>query len=640
MLESIIELGGAVLEKQDRLDSFIQEVPAEKKGKKMHVCKFIFDTRNKKFDIDVNEEIDQNTAKKYLFIGSADAPGLPQWYITAKSNNYILSELFPNLKEKGLFADIVDDVLKNFYWQANENLGNKKYNYILDIEKLGISPNKTMEELKNEALGDAKPGKKLLDLVVKEFEKWVAEKTGCKKDEIGLYTVLVNGELLTDNKDYRNKVLESKKPAAKGQMGTSNLQCNICGSFQNISQEINRMQIKYFTTNQEIFKGSLKSYEKSLNLCSECIEKLQSGEVFVQQNLATNIAGFEVLVIPNLIYGQRLDYDSMENLTKEVIKTVNMSKSIDALKEFREQIDCLKEFDDIVYLLDFVFVRRANAATKILRLIKDVKPSFFEFLEAAVAEIREIVNKHFKEAYNYRGGLNSVYYMTPIRMKSGDYSSFRDLLALYDALFLARQVDEKRIIANLVKGCGVVFYGQDGYNIKHSRDNLHYFILDGMFFLKFLEKMGCMKGGEKVDYSSLGLNDELCSFMEEMGYDEMQAAMFLLGYLVGEVGNAQYRRSQDSGGEGTYKPVLNKINFNGIDKGKIMKLRSEILNKLRQEKILQYNEKIYAACAQLMDRHIGNWKLNKDENLFYLLSGYAYATTAPMKKKGEENSDK
>lgn len=640
MLESIIELGSAVLEKKDRLSALLQEVPAEKKGKKQHVCKIIFDTRNRKLTFDVNEEIDQDTARKYLFIGSADGPSSPQWYITSKGSSYILSELFPNLKEKGLFGNMVDKIIEGFYWKADEDLGNKKYTYLLDVEKLGISL-QSMNELKENALKEIKPGKKLLDLVVKEFEKWLAENFKCKTEEIGLYTVIVDDYLLTDDEDYRQKVLESKSAGTSQKNNSStSLQCNICGSFKNISPDIDKMQIKYLTTNQEIFKGSLESYEKSLNLCSSCIEKMQAGEVFLRQNLTTKIAGFDVLVIPNLIYGPGLDYDGMHNLTKELIKTVNMSKNIDALADFRKQIDHLKEFDDIIYLLDFAFIRRSNAATKILRLIKDVKPSFFEFLGKAVFETGKIAEEYFGKSYKYRGGLNSVYYMTPIRLKSGDYSSFRDILALYDALFLGRQIDKKHVVSNLADGCGIIFYEQEGYNINIKKENLHYFVLDGMIFIKFLEKMGCMKGGEKVDYSNLGLNDELCSFMEEMGYDQMQAAMFLLGYLVGEVGNAQYRRNQESGGEGTYKPILNKINFNGIDKSKLIKLRSEIFNKLRQEKILQYNEKIYAACVQFMDQNINNWKLNKDENLFYLLSGYAYATTLPMKKKGEENSDK
>ncbi|NLO90100.1 MAG: TIGR02556 family CRISPR-associated protein [Clostridia bacterium] len=648
MLESIIEIGGAVLEKvseeKDKLSAHIQEVPYEKNGKKQHVCKFIFDTKNLIFDVDVSEEIDQDTAKKYLFIDSVGGPNSPQWYITSKGSSYILSELFPNLKERGLFKDIVEIIIDNFYWRSPVDLGGKKYAYMLNIEKLGVST-KTMNDLLSETVKTNEPGKKMRDLVKKEIKDWILKKYGVNENEIGLYTVVVDGFLLTDDENYRNEVLKSKSAATtdtkkkKSKKSHIGLECNVCGSKENISQELDKMKIKYFTTNQIIFKGNLETYAKSLNLCSSCIEKLQAGEVFVQNNLATNIAGFNVYVIPNLIYGQKLDAEKMGNLCKNLINTVNMARNIDEIKKFREQIERLQYFDDIVYLLDFAFVRITQASTKILRLIKDVKPSFFEFFEKATAEIKTKVDYHFQGRYKYYGGLNSIYYMTPVKFKEGKNASYRDLLALYDAIFLGQEVDKRYIISNLVNGIGIVFYEQEGYNIRTAKKNLHYFILDAMFYLEFLEKMGCMKGGDKVDYSDLGLADELKNFMEDMKYDETQAAMFLLGYLVGEVGNAQYRRSKENNSEGTYKPVLNKINFNGIDKSKIMRLRSEIFNKLRQEKILQYNEKIYAACTKLMDRNIKNWKLNKDENLFYLLSGYAYATTAPMKKKGEEDDN-
>lgn len=48
-----------------------------------------------------------------------------------------------------------------------------------------------------------------------------------------------------------------------------------------------------------------------------------------------------------------------------------------------------------------------------------------------------------------------------------------------------------------------------------------------------------------------------------MGYNEQETAMFLLGYLIGEIGNVQYRKTE----EGT-KPILNKLNFNGLDRQK------------------------------------------------------------------------
>ena len=105
--------------------------------------------------------------------------------------------------------------------------------------------------------------------------------------------------------------------------------------------------------------------------------------------------------------------------------------------------------------------------------------------------------------------------------------------------------------------------------------------------------------------------------------------MFLLGYLIGEIGNKQYKRV---GGEGN-KPILNKINFNGIDRSKIKRLVNDVFNALNQEKIRAFNEVIFFEMKRLLDSNINNWNLNKDESLFYLLSGYSYATTLPMLKE-------
>lgn len=643
MLESIIALGDMVLGERDKLISLIKKVPYEKKGKPQHVCKFIFNTEKGEFKVDVNEEIDASSAYKYLHIGRIGSSRSPQWQVTSTTSNYILSEFFPNIYELGILKEKADYIVENFYYEfPREEVGDKKYQYMLDISKLGIT-DKDMEDIWEEVKNESKPGKKLLDKIQKELNNWLKNTYGITSKEIGLYTVIIDDIPVSDYPEYREKVIEAKFPQVIQENKTNyDLECNICGSRENISSDLNKMQIKYFTTNQEIFKGNLEDYRKSLNLCRDCIEKMQAGENFLKQNMKTQIGGFDVLVIPDLIYGEGLNAGRMEELSKNIVGTINGAKSLKELGEFKKLIDQMKDFDDIYYLLDFVFIREANASTKILRLIKDVHPSFFEKMSRAVGDLQKKAEDYFKGIYRYNGGLEQVYYSIPIRFsdKKSENATFRDILALYDALFTGRQVDKKHIIENLNTCFAVVFYERKGFNVSGAKkENLHYKILDGVFFVKFLEYMGCMKGGERVDYSRLDLKEEVKNFMQDMGYNEMQGAMFLLGYLVGEVGNAQAKRLKESGGEGNYKPVLNKINFNGIDTSKLMKLRSEIFNKMRQEKILHYNERVFAVLSQLMDKNLPNWKLSKDENLFYLLSGYAYATTAPIKKTKEEGNN-
>lgn len=137
-----------------------------------------------------------------------------------------------------------------------------------------------------------------------------------------------------------------------------------------------------------------------------------------------------------------------------------------------------------------------------------------------------------------------------------------------------------------------------------------------------------------MDTSDLKVKDDIKDYILEMEYDEQQSAMFLLGYLIGEIGNAQYKRMGED-----RKPILNKLNFGGIDKNKIIRLTNDIFNKLVQEKIRKYNEVTFSECKRLLDLNKDSWKLNKQENLFYILSGYGYDTTRAMLNKGGKENE-
>lgn len=96
--------------------------------------------------------------------------------------------------------------------------------------------------------------------------------------------------------------------------------------------------------------------------------------------------------------------------------------------------------------------------------------------------------------------------------------------------------------------------------------------------------------------------------------------MFLLGVLIGKVGQVQYSVKKD-----VKKAVLNKINFDGMMVERVKILANKILEDLRNYDILIYNEVIYGEMKNQLDRNLE--KLNNPiNNVFYILSGYAYST--------------
>jgi CRISPR-associated protein Csh1 len=148
-------------------------------------------------------------------------------------------------------------------------------------------------------------------------------------------------------------------------------------------------------------------------------------------------------------------------------------------------------------------------------------------------------------------------------------------------------------------------------------------LLQANLLLRLLREENLLEGGMSLDGQLvLHLEGPMKDYLAEMRYTGPQAALFLLGYLIGEVGKGQLR----AGHEG--KPVLEKINYQGLSWPKVMQLSNEIVERLRQYDRLRYNERLYAEMKRLLDAHRGDWPLTPQENTFYVLSGYAYGIRA------------
>lgn len=143
-----------------------------------------------------------------------------------------------------------------------------------------------------------------------------------------------------------------------------------------------------------------------------------------------------------------------------------------------------------------------------------------------------------------------------------------------------------------------------------------------------------------MNIEGLNLDTRIESFLTEMNYEEEHCALFLLGYLIGEIGNAQ--RNADLLSE----PILNKLNYQGMTIIKIDRLINEIAEKLKQYKatvkeknkrvhLLYLNNNSYAICNKLWIKNRKNWKLTNQENVLYILSGYSFNTMLRINYKNK-----
>ncbi|OFI05281.1 CRISPR-associated protein [Clostridium acetireducens DSM 10703] len=648
MQEAIIQIGHKILEKEGFLENLVQKLEPTRKNKQLHVLKFNFSTTNLSLSIDVNEEMDEKTASKYLYVGSAAGAASDQWYVSATNNLYHITETMPNLLKLDLGEELnnkIKFIVENYFVDLSKEFKSNKNRYILNFEILGIkeNPKNIFEEIFNEEndKGTKNVYKAIKDTLKKKFlslfETYIKDEKNLSFNDIGLYTIFIDGKPICDYEQYKEVVLRDKQ-SVKSLKG--NGICSLCSIEKDLTSDI-KTDIKFYTTNQLIFASGLEksNYKHNMLLCQDCLNKLLIGEKYIKNNLNTYLTGFTVYLIPHFIFGENLNKEEMDLVCEKIKKSFNTVKNYKDIEELRYEIenslDFKNAYENSYFLINFIFYKNVQKATKIQKFIKDVNPSIFESIGQALLKSNKSYVNIFEGDYKRRITLGTAYYLTAIRLKSGEAMEYRNLLTLYERILTKGSIKRESIISNILKVCKIQFFEEASFNV--STGNMKDSIIYGNMYIRFLEELGCLRREvSMLNVEKLLLEDKMKDYIKEMNYGEQETSLFLLGYLVGEVGNSQRKGSLEG-----KKPILNKLNFGGMDKSKIIRLTGEVFNKLRQEKILKFNEKNFGQCKELLDKNINNWTLSKQENLFYILSGYGYATNKFVlnKKDGGEEDE-
>ena len=128
------------------------------------------------------------------------------------------------------------------------------------------------------------------------------------------------------------------------------------------------------------------------------------------------------------------------------------------------------------------------------------------------------------------------------------------------------------------------------------------------------------------------------SAVEGLQLDAQQQALFLLGVLLGRVAHRQYVDS-----EGRSKPVLDKLNYGGMSLPRVLTFATELFDKLRQYRLLtEYspaeNELLYSLATIGLTAERAGWRLTDQENVYFILAGYAYETGRII-QQGQQRPD-
>lgn len=638
MQEAIYELGEIFLKGTSGFTPYIKRLKTkDKNGKTLNVMKIKFDTNNKKISFDTLEQMNQKTAEKYLFFGRYGGPNTVQFYSSSNNMSNHLHQTFTGLLEQLEYSCLkvtIKKILQDFYFDTK--LKNNRYRYILKIEKLDPTLGRTEDIIKNIKKDNDK---------IKEIEKKVKEflknNYNLSLNDFGLYTVYIDGKGVHEYDEYRElvkKVLKINTSAQKkSQKVSSNplQECTFCGTKGLLNYTLKDFNIKYYTTNLKIYASNFKDYEKTLILCPECEKKIILGQKYLRDNLRTSLARMDLFILPNFLFEKPSDLQDLENFSNNIKESFSLVKSFKDIENARTTLREIKNYyttKRFFFNIDIIFYKASNQATKIIKIIKDIDPNIFLLIQNSLEEANN--QNSILRNNGYRVSLESLLYLIPIKKVNNTPANYKYILNLYEKIFKLVIIDQKELIKNYIKLLGAIQHDREEYFGSQENASLQSSIIQQIKFYSFLRNLNLIRKEDFMDVKDLNLKNEFKEYLSTMNYDEQKTALFLLGYLMGEIGKQESTRTEDR-----RKPILNKLSYKGANLSKIRKLSLTIFNKLRQEKILRYNESIYSEFRRLFDKNEENWNLNDYENEFYILSGYAYSNMYKKDKSELENQE-
>lgn len=353
-----------------------------------------------------------------------------------------------------------------------------------------------------------------------------------------------------------------------------------------------------------------------------------------------SIAGIPHCIIPQFLSGVN------PNLLTALEETYKKSELLFQQKGFEYALVGIRDATDEekIYWINFLAFESDGNSFKTINLIKDVSKIHFDI----VLQIFRTVDRQFKsmpfavdwqdilsdrqnkEGKEFSFNLQTVYQIIPQRK---DKEKKNEALTIFKAILEKRQVDEQNLFKRFTELVLCHKFGRyEAYkNVKRfGDDHFDFAVRDAVFkYLAFLTVLKKLKQSNNMEENNQQDTDEVISieetttideyqqkieaFFTRMDYKDYQKALFYLGRMLSSVVYIQKEKK---------KTVLDKLNFNGMDKDAIQRLRSSMI-----EKALQYKEftKVIFNDARFNDFFDYNaWKVNPHEALFFILNGYSF----------------
>lgn len=494
------------------------------------------------------------------------------------------------------------------------------------------------------------------DIIYKNSENALLESLDLGKSKVVLiYASIVCAELqihqptlFSELKGFdgfmRAKFLDKHKKAENAKKTTSKL-CYASGKMSDNVIEpdfaerysLNKMFVKETKNYASNFDAN--NFGKNYQLDAENQQYLSRASNFILGKLKIRIAGIDHCIIPQFINASEVD---MQYRFESIVKNNELLFGENTLDKLATGIE--RETDDPYWITYLAFESDGNFF-KTINEIKDVsKLHFITMLEKlqqtnkifsedlAYAVDWESATKEYGKSHSFN--FKTLYSIIPIRKNIKK----NDVLALFKLIFEKGIVDKNTIYRHFCELVLCHYYERYGaYANIQTKDvkYLDFSIRDAVFkylaLFHFLNQLNPPQNMENQEEKQEQKTDVPSTYWEnvegffvKMNYNDTQKAMFYLGRMMSKVIRMQ---------EGKKMTVLEKVNFNGMNKEAIVRFQLSLIEKAQQYGEAKGLDSLGTNFTQYFN--FNDWSMKPEEAVFFLLSGYSFGI---IKKNDKNNS--
>ena len=391
------------------------------------------------------------------------------------------------------------------------------------------------------------------------------------------------------------------------------------------------------------------AFQKNYQVDKQTQMYLERGSKYLLENYKTRIAGVDHCIIPQLLSRDEADIETTLR---------SLSRKSDFLFQFSTYQEIVGDIDIETtnpYWITFLGFESDGNFFKTINVIKDVSRTHFEQLITAFRKLNNewksmpgvnwtSIMSMGKEQILLDYNLFTVYTLIPVRK---DKEKKNEALNLFKQVLEKRPVEREKLFGYFKELILCHYYGRyAGYTNIRENTEFDFAIRNAVFqylaFIQILNQFNLinpMEENQTDDPEEITLDaapeeqvlpeyqQKVEEFFVRMNYKPEHKALFYLGRVLNTVAQTQYKKEHKT------KPVLKKLNYNGMDRDDIRRLHRDLVEKTQQYSIHRYTESTLSRFMMLFNHE--NWTMKPDEALFFILSGYSFF--AGTKKKSTDN---